>query len=449
MKKYDTNEIFKVEDGDFVIKKISIVLIILLITYTGLFTLISNEVNVNNNPMENTVEKEKLTIWGWDEGIVDAFEEFSRDRANVEIEFVYVAHSNFVDTLQAAMVTSTDLPDICILDEDHIKTLIQTDVWANLEEKPFNLDKDDLLPMSLPMVTNGRGEVVGIPHEVGFSGVAYRKSLMKKIIGSDKKEDVKLEFGDWKDVIEKGKQIKASYDGEFYMFASPSDVGVILINQTNDSYIVDSTLVTPEKYLEYFRILTTLRDENLIDESQLWAPEWYNSFKKESYLFYPWSIWMQRYGAFDIDGKKDWAVGDAPGGNYYSGVTAWSILKSSDNKELAWEFMEYFLMSYEGAEYNKHNGKQVLINYKPAYEVDGYCDLYHDSFQNQNLGKLCVEYLSKDMFHRQFSEFDMEVNNAFFETLEAINRDKNLTAEGALDFFITKLKESSPEIKIN
>lgn len=430
------------------IKKICIVLIGLLIIYISLIAIILNTVNTNDNPMYEESEKQKITVWGWDDDVINAFKEYIKDRNDVEIEFIYVSHSSFVDRLKTAMVTSTDLPDICILNDDYIKNLINVDMWVKLEEEPYNLNKNEIIETSLPMVTNRDGDVVAIPHELGISGVSYRKSLMKKVIGSDDKTDVREAFRQWNDVIEKGKEMKNSFNRDFYMFASASDVGSILINQTNDLYVKDNKLVDPKKYLEYFKILTDLRDSKLIGKSQQWSPDWYDSFKEESCLFYPWSMWMPRYGVFGIDGKNDWGIATAPGGSYNTGTTAWAILKSSENKELAWEFMKYFLLSYDGAEYNKIKGKGVFINYKPAYEVDGYIDLYHENFGTENIGKACFDDLIIDSYQRQFSEYDIEVNEAFFKTIEGIIRDENLTAEKAYYYFISLLKESLPQIKI-
>ena len=394
-------------------------------------------------------EKEStLTVWGWDKSIEEAFEQYQLSHPNVHMNFVYVSSQDYVSRLKLALAASEPLPDICILSSNYRKEFLSMDIWEKLEEDPYALERSFLLEHSINGVTDQDGDIVAVPYELSAAGVAFRNSLAKKVIGTDNPSQVSVIFHSWADILSKGLRIKQEYGDDFYMFTGLEDAATILYGQTSQAYIMDNTLIEPQRFFNYFKVLTSLRDNQLADSIQQWSPEWYNSFLVETYFFYPSALWLTEQGVFGLGEGDEWSYTVPPSGSFDWGGTAWAIPKTSKNKELAWDFTKTMLLSQAGAIYNKEKANGVFINYKPAYDQENYCNMYHMDFGNQNIGRFYFENILPSMNMRPLSQYDSRVKSAYLFVVNVIQNDREINAHEAYDLLIKLIQESIPDITL-
>ena len=388
-------------------------------------------------------QKQVLTIWGWDESIVDAFYEYQKANPNVDIDFIYVNEYEYKDRINLALATGQPLPDICVLSNGDSKELLNLDIWENLEHEPYNLNRDLLLDSSISFATNSNDDVVAIPYEVSVAGIAYRNDYAKRVLKTDNPSQISVMFYSWADVLSKGSFIKQQHP-DFYMFSCLQDVATILYGQANTCYIEDNTLIKASSFYNYFKILEELRYKDLVGDIIQWSPEWYESFVTEEYLFYPVALWLAQQGVFGAGNGGEWSMSVPPSGSFNWGGTVWAIPKNSNQKKLAWDFTESLLLSQAGAWYNKNKENGVLINYKPTYQHEEYQNMYHQDFGEQNIGRFYFENLLPSFKQYPISDYDTILKKVFFEVVNQMIYDENINCDQAFALFKKNIKNEIP-----
>ncbi|MEG1878833.1 MAG: extracellular solute-binding protein [Pseudoflavonifractor sp.] len=389
---------------------------------------------------------EGLTIWGWDYTIRDAFEEYRLSHPNIELNFVYVPANDYENRLKLALATGEALPDICILQSEIRRELLSLDIWENLEQAPYGMQREELLEYSIPTVEGPDGSLRAVPYDVSASGIAYRRSLARATIQTDDPIQVAVTFNSWADLLSKGAAIQAERP-DFFLFASAEDAAVILYGQTNEPYIRQNAMVNPHRFYNYFQVLTALRDAKLVDKLAQWSPSWYNSFREENYLFYPCPLWLPQRGVFG-DGDGAWGYAVPPSGSFDWGGTAWAIPKDGKNKTLAWDFTRAMLLSKAGAIYNKNKENGVFISYKPAYEMEGYKVLTYPDFGSQDIGQIYFDKLLPGVQARQAGEHDSVVQSAYRAAVARIVNEPTLTTGEVYAGFLQTIAQALPDVAL-
>ncbi|MEG2087568.1 MAG: ABC transporter substrate-binding protein [Angelakisella sp.] len=394
--------------------------------------------------------RQPLVIWAWDDTVMKSGAAYEQVRPDVALHFVAVDADAYTERLKIALATFFEVPDICTLEKDSRAELLQLNIWENLENEPYSISSLQIPNYMRSSVTAPDGSIAAIPYDISVSGVAYRKSLAERLLGDDSPAGVQAAFPDWEAVIANGGALKAAHP-DFFLFASPQDIADILLNQTEAAYVQNGVLVDPARFLGMFEIVAQLRHLGLIDQVEKWSPSWYNSFPSKQYLFYPCAIWTMQYRVFsgkNDRGETDWGLAIPPGGSFSWGGTAWSICKFSQKKELAFDYLSWFLLSEEGAIFNKEKLNGVFIHYMPIYNDPSYMDLYHEDFGDVNVGNFYFKELFPAMKKREIGMYDQKINHFFKLVCQALVDSPQMTAAQARDIFIDRLLEEVPQLTV-
>lgn len=422
-------------------KKWKGIILVSLMAYMFIMALFLNRPSFD----EKMIEKQTLTIWGWDETIPEAFSEYQLSHPQTSLNYVHVEKKEYLDKLKLSLALQQPLPDICILENEMLDNFIQTDLFEDLTQEPYNLKEDELLENRLAEVKTKEGGIWGVPAIPGSSGIAYNRKLAKQFLNTEDPNQVAVVFNSWADVISKGQSLMHQQKN-FAMFSSLEDPAVILYGQSIKPYIKDQKMSNPYQFLNYFRILEELRDTHLVKNYQQYSPKWLNSFQEGEVFFYPCPLWMIHLGVFA--GEESFGFTVPPSGSYQWGGTIWAIPKSSLNKDLAWDFMHSILLTPAGAMYNKNKENGTFISYKQAYAMEGYKDLYLDNFENQNIGKLYFNQILPSMDHYEQGENSSVVRSIYLEVVKAMSQMEDLDAFEAFDLFLSRIQEQLPQVEV-
>lgn len=401
------------------------------------------------DPGPKNPPNEVVKIWGWDDSITDSFEIFYQNHPNITLEFIPTKTRSYVEKIKLTLATNNDIPDICLLENDYRGQLMTLDIWENLESNPYNLHSDEILDYILPNITNTKGEIIAVPYDVAIAGMAYRRTLTQKFFGTDDEKQLHTLFHDWNALIEKGMEVKRKQENDVFLFASLADAGVILLNQTKEPYILNKKLNHPEGFLQSFHILAQLRDERLVDVLKQWSPPWYNSFTEPRYFFYPCATWFIQYAMLASSHENEWGLMIPPDGGFSWGGTAWSIPKTSQHKDAAWSYIKWFLLSEEGAFFNKENLSGVFTHCKEAYENPIYTSMYNKCFGKQDIGQLFFQDIFPSVQVRPIGKYDRVVNDVFLLMTITLMENPTMTAEEAMTIFTNELHNRIPELKFD
>ena len=116
-------------------------------------------------------------------------------------------------------------------------------------------------------------------------------------------------------------------------------------------------------------------------------------------------------------------------------------MSSSREKEAAWDFASYLAGSMEGAEANKRVKCRQLTYFGCEHGTEEYRTLEIEGFGNQDIGNYVSSELMSHRKERPLSSYDLELDEVFHLTIDAIIYEPELTPEELYAYFLRMLKK--------
>lgn len=420
------------------IKLIITVLIIFIIISSGYIFLDINQSDAQDN-------YKTLTIWAYDDYILDAFNEYQVKHPELRLNYIKVDKSEYFNKLKLAIALNEPLPDICILNDASISNVDMGDVFVDLEVEPYLVDRKNIIEYRLAQFENDKGHLWAIPANLSASGVVYNRNIANMMIGSKDPYQVSVVFNSWADVISKG-QTFCNENKDKYIFANLQDPAIIMFGQSKEAYIQNDKLLKPYRFANYFKILYALKSRGLVANYQLSSPSWYESLSKDEIFLYPCSINM--IGQKVFDSGTSFGFTRSPSGSYSWGGTFWAIPKTSKYKKEAWDFLSAMLLSTSGALFAKNYENGNYISYLPAYDKNDYKSLIVKEFDNQNIGEIYFDHIYPQISELPYSQYQSILFDVYLDAVLAMMMDDSLDDKASYKLFIERLCKELPRLDI-
>lgn len=264
------------------------------------------------------------------------------------------------------------LPDAALLVDDGITGYTERypNSFVDLTEKGFDEHANDFPDYKVDSVTMDE-KVYAIPFDAGPVGVFYRKDLFNEA-GVDAADIV-----NWDDYIEAGKKVKEATGANMLSYDSnESTVYTIFMSQQGLGYFTDdgnNTLDTNES-LKTASLFKELSDNDILLGAPGWDA-WVTSLSDSQTATAITGAWL--IGTLEQqvpDQSGDWGVMPLPafeeGGSRSAnqGGSSFAIFESSENQDLAYEFLNFFATDFETQELAMEGG--LFPSYLPVYESD-------------------------------------------------------------------------------
>ena len=166
-------------------------------------------------------------------------------------------------------------------------------ICENLEEAPYYLDRNDMVPSSIPLASDQNGNILGVEMQVTPAGFAYKRDLAVEYLGTDDPEEVGEMIKDWDAFLAVGKQVNEKSGGKVKMMASLGDVLLSVINQNVVDYVDGANVDITEKMSRPLDITMQMRDAGIIGNVEMYSASWYSAYASDEYLFYEAGAWCQ------------------------------------------------------------------------------------------------------------------------------------------------------------
>jgi multiple sugar transport system substrate-binding protein len=393
--------------------------------------------------------KGTISVWLWDQNYVKStVEAFNKVYPNIKVEFTNVAVGDYLQKMQITAASNGDLPDVLAAEIGWRGKAFSLDVWENLEQAPYNFDRKTVFDYLPPLTSNSKGQIIGIEQTVTPAALAFRRDVAKTYFGTDDPKQLESMFSSWDAVIEKGKELKQKSGGKVYMFASLGDVYQLLIGQNKTPLANGNVLNVTKRLGPVIEQLVKIRDAGIVDNLEIWSPQWNASYADGQHLFYAAANWSPQFviKPNDKSGEGRWGLMMPPGGPYSWGGTVYGINKKSKSKELAWKYIEWLLLSKEGAEVSKK--LNFFVPLKSAYDKPEFASTPDSFFKGQDTGNFWMKEVVPAIAVPSISEYDSAVNNSTTLILNYLNSDRKANAAGAMEKLLQEVKNNLPKLDV-
>lgn len=420
-------------------KRISGLLLILILTIT------SCQKSEESVSFEDTGDG-KLVVWSWIQSSDEKYlEPYKAVNPDFDYEFVYVERKDYLTKLSTSLSAGLDMPDIIFMDVSERATIFDMDIVENLDQAPYNFDRSLVLDWTIGQNTDSNGAVRAVNWDIAPGGLVVNKKLALDSLGTDSETELEELLSDWEKVS------KLQLDGEAGLFDSLEEVTSLVFQQNigdlHDGDVLDLTTMYSKTYSA---AISLHNNGSLINGNRFFDANYMGSFAAQSKIASYGPIWMVPIIpmlATDADVNNDnWVVINAPGGGYIDGGTSMGIYSGSDDKLTAWKYIQWLLLSEEGASLNKEV-EQRFISFKSMYDKPSFTELTHPYFGEQNIGMKYAE-IAKDLPELKLSVYMPKLKALRTEINVKIETGEIKTADAAVDYALTEFASAYPEVKI-
>ncbi|MCR4732222.1 MAG: ABC transporter substrate-binding protein [Lachnospiraceae bacterium] len=344
--------------------------------------------------------------------------------------------------------STDDKVDMYLVEADY--ALKYTDANANVSVplKDLGITDDDLSDQyqyTKDVVTDANGEIRGTSWQATPGLFAYRRSIAKKVFGTDDPDKVQEKLADWNKFDEAAKEMK---DNGYFMLSSVADTFRVFSNNVSGKWVDGTTVKVDKNLMNWVDQSKKYTDEGLNHNvSGQWTDEWNKDQAADSKVFgFFYSTWGINFTLQDNAGKEgagDWAVCDGPQPFYWGG--SWLVAANgTDNPKHLKDIMlqltankdNLVKITKDTQDYtNTQTGMQELAS-DPKYGSD--------FLGGQNHIKLFAE-VAPTIDMSNISPYDQGCGEVFQNSFGDYFNGK-IDEEKAKENFETAIKERYPEL---
>lgn len=335
-----------------------------------------NQIVNASNTAEEIIE---LTLWSHYGGWELYLEAFRKKHPNIHIKTVVFPYSDYPSILMNALAEG-DTPDLIVLDSPHFGAFNGMRGLQDLLEEPFKADRykndftDALWKVGLSF---DEEQLLGIPFNTSPKVTYYRTDIMESY-GFPSEPDALAAFiqnpHNW---LEIAKRLQKE---DKWIVQWPHEPVEILESQIGQYDKELNLLRDQETFSEVISIAKTIRQQSLASHIDIWSDEGRQAIKEDKIAM----LYLGSWGAQSIEiwapeqaGK--WRVTELPFGvKGWSNASIIAISDLSENKEAAWEFIEFFTFEALG-----ENMIGSVAGYLPARNHPNTIDYTNDFLGGQ------------------------------------------------------------------
>ncbi|GAQ17666.1 maltose-binding periplasmic proteins/domains [Oceanobacillus picturae] len=396
------------------------------------------------------------------QGPIDKFEELH----DVKVDLQIIPTENYTTTLRPALESGKGAPDVFTGEIVYLKDWLEQDYWENLSADPYNVDswEDDYMEYVWDLGKDPEDNVRAVSWQTTPGGIYYRRSIAKEVLGTDDPAEVGEMFSTMEGLMEVGEKMK---EKNYRLFPDEGSIQPYTNGQDPQPWVNEANeLVMTEARLSYFDYAKELRDKQYTALAPAWSPAWYESFVGPISYNVGWDELDDSAEAEDktevfavslptwalnsvlkVEAEEtagDWAVTNGPT-PYFQGGTWIGMYKDSENKDLAWEFIQMLVHDEEFLTEWVTETTGDVLSYIPVTSKisEGYEEEYlggqnHYEFFLEEANKIDASTITK--YDQQIGDlFGTEVGNYVEGTV---------TKEEALEEFYNQVKNAFSDIII-
>ncbi|WP_258724926.1 ABC transporter substrate-binding protein [Cellulomonas sp. NS3] len=298
------------------------------------------------DPSAAAEEGGTLTVWAWEPTLEQVVEDFEAANEGVEIELVNAGTGNDQYTaLQNAVAAGSGVPDVAQVEYYALPQFALGESVADLTDLGAGELDGTFTPGPWSSVTVGEG-IYGLPMDSGPMALFYNEEVFTK-------HGITVPTT-WDEYVAAAKALHAA-DPNVYITNDTGDAGFatsMIWQAGGQPFQVDGTDVTldlaDEGSTRFAETWQQLLDEDLVAPISSWSDEWYQGLGDGSIATLTIGAWMPANLESGVEaGAGKWRVAPMPQweageeATAENGGSALSVMEASENKELAYAFLEY------------------------------------------------------------------------------------------------------------
>ncbi|ETI67520.1 ABC transporter substrate-binding protein [Neobacillus vireti] len=385
----------------------------------------------------------KLTIWTFFGQVKDMAAEFEKKYPDAKVEVKIFPGDQYQTKLLNVLQSGKGVPDIFDLERGYIDKFINSKYVVNLSDMGAEDLVKDYVPYVQALGRDAKGDVRAISDHSSPGGFWYIKENAKKYLGTDNPDEISAMVDSYDKIIELGKKVNKESNGKVHLISHFGDIYNIEAYNTKP-WVKDGKLTIDPAWKENYKVQQEIFNNDVDAKLEFFSAGWGNAINDGSVVLTAMPAWA----SFMVDNKDDKAkdkfgVAATPKG-FYMGGTYRSIYEKSENKDLAYKFIEFIA----GKEWQQHN-------LEATGNMPGLLTVYKDNletfkspmFGDQNILKPYYETV-KDIPGLKPDKYGEEVLSKWRKVAGQGIKDKD-DINNVIEKFKKEVKNTFPELNVD
>jgi len=397
--------------------------------------------------------KGEISFWHFnkDEGpkIVEAF---NKVYPNIKVNLTIVPDKdqNYINKITAAIRSGSGVPDVFSGESAFVRKLVEMEgAYADISDRVKPL-QDDIVKYTLEVGTDVNGKIKALSHQITAGGLAYKKPVAKKYLGTDDPEKIAEMLSTPEKCIETAKTLKEKSGGKVSLFPVWEEPYKMFLGSRATGWVKDNKLVIDPKMSDFIDYAKQLNETGGEAGLQQWNPPWAAAIGDDETAMcwavptwgVPWIVGSNDKKA--ADGGR-WGLVKAPL-EYFWGGTWYGIYAKSEKQDLAWEFIKWFTTDKDHLrEWSKSTG-DIPSSLSLLEEGSKSSDV--DKIMGINLYKFYVPFVN-NINGGIFTQYDSAIEQVYTDTMRSYLAGKLNSKEDFLKQFKETVKTNLKDIEVN
>lgn len=416
---------------------------------------------------KNNVDKKEgkvVNIYSWNTEFKGIYEAYAKDLAKkhgVDVNFIVITndYSAYQTNLDEALTEQDkaiddDKVDIFLIEADYASKYVKSDYTLDVV-KDVGLEKEDLSQQYkyTKDIVSDNDSLKGVSWQATPGLFAYRRSIAKKVLGTDEPNKVQEKLKDWNSFDKVAQQMNTA---GYKMLSGYDDAFRTFSNNMSGPWVDNNKIRIDDSMRRWVKQTKAYTDKNYNNKTTLWSPGWSKDQGPEGKVFgFFYSTWginftLKGNSLADKDKKAekgngiygDYAVCEGPQ-PYYWGGTWICAANGSDNIPFIRDLMYRLTCDSDTMKKITMDTLDYTNNQKAMEEIAD-SDYSSDFLGGQNHIALFAEAAKKiDMSN--ITEYDSGLNEKFQSAMHDYF-DGKVDYDTALDNFYGEIKKRYPKL---
>jgi len=391
----------------------------------------------------------ELTIWTFTDEAKYAVEKFEERYPDIDVNLLFITNDNYVQKLISVLQVEKNVPDVFFVEDAYWPQIKEIPRLENLSQEPYYAE--EILEQQFEYIRAIEKDEEDVVRGLGYQGTPgafyYRRDLTKKYLDTDDPEEISEMISSWDKIMEIGERVYEESDGEVHALSGWNSIDLVESSNIEKPWVVDGKLVIDTVRIDELDLLKEAREKNVEAKYDSGGPAESASMQNGTVMFYASPTWGLPYtfkkNAPDTSGK--WGLAHGPKA-FSSGGTYLAMYNKSKNKDVAWDFIEFYTSDVEFLKELAESQQYFLSNKDINTELSQ--ELTSDFLGGQKYFEFFIE-AGEEVPTAPKTKYDNDINGLWGDKVNDFLNGRLETKEEMLQSFKRDVGHHFPEIDVD
>ena len=227
---------------------------------------------------------EPLIIYGYDKEFGNILKDYLVD---VEFVYEYVEPDEYIQTLNEALQSEEQKPDLFMMDKDNLGSFSESGKTMDMDSLGIpRSELYDQFAYTYQVAVDADNKVKALAFELAPSVIIYNRALAKQALGVYEPSDVSAKFSDWRTILDYAHDVNINSEGAVKLLEDREQLHDVYWAGHTEPWVKDGKIAVGTDFDQYILLQESLFAESLTAEQTPFSREWASDINTEKTVLF-------------------------------------------------------------------------------------------------------------------------------------------------------------------